>query len=231
MPPYLADWYRHGRQADRMNALPTPPIDGLALEPIAGAVPAWRAHCDAGSWLAAAAAVAQRGGRLAALWASDGRDAGQAFAVHAAFATYEGLLWLELPVPESQPVYPDLSLLYPCAGRMQRAAFDLMGLEARDADGSRPDARGWLRHGAWREDAHPLRRDVAAQARLDAGRCATTRSSRSRARACTRSRSARCTREPSSRAISASRSSASACCAWRSVSATSTRASKSASSP
>ena len=104
-----------------MNALPPPPIDGLALEPIVGAVPAWRAHCDAGSWLAAAAAVAQRGGRLAALWTSDGRDAGQAFAVHAAFATHEGLLWLELPVPESGPVYPDLSLLYPCAGRMQRA--------------------------------------------------------------------------------------------------------------
>jgi Ni,Fe-hydrogenase III large subunit/Ni,Fe-hydrogenase III component G len=152
-----------------MNALPTPPIDGLALEPIAGAVPAWHALCDSGSWLTAAAAIAQRGGRLAARGASDGRDAGQAFAVHAAFATYEGLLCLELPVPESQPVYPDLSLLYPCAGRMQRAAFDLTGLEARDADGSRPDARSWLRHGAWREGAHPLRRDVAAQSRLHPG--------------------------------------------------------------
>jgi len=152
-----------------MNALPTPPIDGLALEPVAGAVPAWRALSDPAGWLAAAAAIARRGGRLAGLWTSDGRDAGQAFAVHAAFATYEGLLCLELPVSESQPVYPDLSLLYPCAGRMQRAVFDLVGLAAQDADGVRPDARGWLRHGAWRENTHPLRREVDAQARLDPG--------------------------------------------------------------
>lgn len=152
-----------------MNALPPPPIAGLAFDPIPGAVPAWHGQCDAGSWLRAAAAIAQRGGRLATLWASDGRDAAQAYAMHAAFATHEGLLWLELPVSEAQLAYPDLSLLYPCAGRMQRAAFDLMGLEARDADGARPDARGWLRHGAWRESAHPLRRDVAAQVRLDPG--------------------------------------------------------------
>jgi Ni,Fe-hydrogenase III large subunit/Ni,Fe-hydrogenase III component G len=152
-----------------MTAATPPAIDGLALEPLAGAAPAWRAVCDAGSWLGGAAAIAQRGGRLAALWASDERDAGHGFAVHAAYATHEGLLWLELPLPASQPVYPDLSQRFPCAGRMQRAAFDLMGIEARDADGSRPDARSWLRHGAWRETAYPLRRDVGAAERLAPG--------------------------------------------------------------
>jgi Ni,Fe-hydrogenase III large subunit/Ni,Fe-hydrogenase III component G len=146
-----------------------PPIAGLTLEPLAGAVPAWRATCNAGEWLGACAAIAQGGGRLAALWASDERDARGGYAVHAALAAYEGVLWLELPVTESQPSYPDLSALFACAGRMQRAVFDLMGLEPRDSDGGRPDARGWLRHGAWRDDVHPLRRDVAAAAALAAG--------------------------------------------------------------
>ncbi|HUN70061.1 MAG TPA: NADH-quinone oxidoreductase subunit C [Burkholderiales bacterium] len=149
---------------------PPPLIPGLAVEPIPGAVPAWRASCEAKSWLAACTAVAQGGGRLAALWASDERDARGGFAVHAALVTYEGLLWLELPVAEAQPAFPDLSGIFACAGRMQRALFDLMGLEARSAGaGARPDPRGWLRHGAWREDAHPLRRDIAAHAPLAAG--------------------------------------------------------------
>ena len=56
------------------------------------------------------------------------------------------------------------------------------------------------------------------------------RSSRSKAKACTRSRSARCTPAPSSRGTSASPSSAKRSCAWRSGWATSTRASRSASS-
>jgi Ni,Fe-hydrogenase III large subunit/Ni,Fe-hydrogenase III component G len=144
-------------------------IPGLALEPLAGAVPAWRAVCNAKEWLDVCTAIAQGGGRLAALWASDECDARGGYAVHAALAAYEGMLWLELPVPESQPSYPDLSALFACAGRMQRAAFDLMGLEARDAGGGRPDPRGWLRHGAWRDDVHPLRRDIAAAAPPAAG--------------------------------------------------------------
>jgi Ni,Fe-hydrogenase III large subunit/Ni,Fe-hydrogenase III component G len=152
-----------------MSPRQIPAIADLDLEPLAGAVPAWHAACNAERWLHASAAVARQGGCLAALWASDERDGGGGFAMHAAFATYEGLLWLDLPVPESRPVYPDLSLLYPCAGRMQRAVFDLMGIEARGLDGDRPDSRSWLRHGAWRDGVHPLRRDIAADARLDAG--------------------------------------------------------------
>jgi len=149
--------------------LSPPAIDGITLEPLPGAVPAWHAACDAGSWLGASSAVAQRGGRLAALWASDEREARGGHSVHAAFATYEGLLWLELPVPDARPAYPDLSSLFACAGRMQRAVFDLTGLEARDVEGARPDARGWLRHGAWRDGVHPLRRDIGADAALAPG--------------------------------------------------------------
>jgi hypothetical protein len=44
---------------------------------------------------------------------------------------------------------------------MQRAAFDLMGVQAVAPDGRAPDARRWLRHGAWSAEEFPLRRDFA----------------------------------------------------------------------
>src|SRR5512143_94942 len=119
------------------------PLPGLALHALPGAVPAWHARCERGQWLAAAQQVAAGGGRLAALWTSDERDAGGAYAAHALYATFEGLLWLELAATEAAG-YPDLSATFPCARRMQRAAFDLTGVSAHGA----ADARNWLRHGA-----------------------------------------------------------------------------------
>ncbi len=146
-----------------------PPLEGLKLESLPGAAPVWRTRCAAGQWLAAAEAIAAAGGRLAALWASDERDAGEGYAVHALLAAHEGLLWLELPLAEPAAGYPDLSAAFPSARRMQRAACDLVGVRALAPDGAPPDSRGWLRHGAWAADAHPLRRDVALDAQLAAG--------------------------------------------------------------
>jgi len=146
-----------------------PPIEGLSLEPLPGAAPVWRALCDRGQWLATCEAAAANGGRLGALWASDERDARGGFSVHALLVAYEGLLWLELPVAAAADGYPDLSSEFPCARRMQRAAFDLVGLPALARDGTPPDSRGWLRHGAWTADTHPLRRDLAVRARLAPG--------------------------------------------------------------
>jgi Ni,Fe-hydrogenase III large subunit/Ni,Fe-hydrogenase III component G len=143
-----------------------PPVEGLTLAALPGAVPCWRARCDAAQWLAASKAVADAGGRLAALWACDERDPADAGAaqrgasLHALLAAYEGLLWLELPLADPSAGYPDLSAIFPCAQRMQRAAFDLVGTPARGA----ADARKWLRHGAWPAEAFPLRRDSAAAA-------------------------------------------------------------------
>src|SRR5690242_14000903 len=134
------------------------PVSGLDLEALPGAVPAWRARCERGPWLAAAERIAAGGGRLAALWASDERDAGGGFAAHALFATFEGLLWLELAVAEAEG-YPDLSAIFPGARRMQRAAFDMTGVRARGA----ADLRKWLRHGAWPAEVFPLRKEFAAQ--------------------------------------------------------------------
>jgi len=145
------------------------PIPGLKLEPLPGAAPAWRALCDRSQWLAACEATAAAGGRLGALWASDERDHHGGFSAHALLVAYEGLLWLELPVTAPAAGYPDLSAVFPSAGRMQRTAFDLLGLAAIAPDGKRPDGRGWVRHGAWTAERHPLRRDTGLDEHLAAG--------------------------------------------------------------
>lgn len=140
----------------------TPTLPDIRLAPVAGAVPAWRAEVDAAHWQSACEAVAQAGGRLAALWASDGDVRGSALRVCALLVAYEGLICLELPVADRAPTYPDLSPLFPAAARMQRAAFDLVGVRAVLPDGSVADARSWLRHAAWPDSAFPLRNAFSA---------------------------------------------------------------------
>jgi Ni,Fe-hydrogenase III large subunit/Ni,Fe-hydrogenase III component G len=133
----------------------TPALPGIDLVPVASAVPAWRAALDAQRWRAACEAAARAGARHGALWASDERDRGRGFTVQALLVLHEGLVCLDLPLPEGQPAYPDLSGIFACATRMQRAARDLTGVIA---DGA-ADQRQWLRHGAWLSDAFPLRHD------------------------------------------------------------------------
>ncbi|HET9469485.1 MAG TPA: NADH-quinone oxidoreductase subunit C, partial [Usitatibacter sp.] len=131
-------------------------IPGLPIfHRLAGEAPADFARVTAAQWTEAARAVHAAGGRLVALWAADRRDAGAEFSVYAAYATAEGLSILDLHVAEANPSYPDLSGRFACAGRMQRAVRDLVGLAAAGA----ADARPWLRHAAWGESEHPLRRE------------------------------------------------------------------------
>jgi Ni,Fe-hydrogenase III large subunit/Ni,Fe-hydrogenase III component G len=129
----------------------------LALSALPGALPGWRAITEAGRLREVCAATAAEGARLAALWGSDERDAGAGFRLQAVLTDGDGLLWLQVPLAADNPVYPDLSDIFPCAGRMQRAAFDLLGMRA-----NAEDQRKWLRHGAWRGDEFPLRRDFTA---------------------------------------------------------------------
>lgn len=126
-----------------------------------GGAQAWRARLEAEAWRAACESISAAGGRLCALWASDDRDRFGGFTVHALFGLDAGLACLDLALSGTR--FPDLSDLFPAAARMQRAIRDLMGLEAGD------DSRGWLRHGAWRENEHPLRCDVPLDAKLAPG--------------------------------------------------------------
>jgi Ni,Fe-hydrogenase III large subunit/Ni,Fe-hydrogenase III component G len=123
-----------------------------------GAVPATLMVADEAGWIEAARDVHDAGGRLVAIWGSDHRDRDGKFSMHAAYEIPAGLFVAELPIESGSPAYPGLAGLFPTAQRMQRAARDLLGLVADDL----ADARPWLRHGAWRSDEFPLRRDFAA---------------------------------------------------------------------
>ncbi len=137
-----------------------PGID-LDLHVLPGAVPASHARVDAAQWTDAARLVRDAAGRLVALWGADNRDRGAGFSIFAAYAARDGLVVVELPLAADAASYPEIAGLFPVADRMQRAAYDLLGLYAQGASDKRP----WLRHGAWREDEFPLRRDFDAAAR------------------------------------------------------------------
>ena len=126
----------------------------LGLRRLAGPLPVWHAGVGSDDWLAAARAVREGGGRLVALWGSDASG----LAAHAAYAVQDGLAWLELRLPADRPSYPDLAPVFPAAARMQRAAADLLGINAQDA----VDVRPWLNHGAWPADYFPLRQSALA---------------------------------------------------------------------
>ena len=133
-------------------------ISGFSLDckRLPTALPIWHATVRAETWQVVARGVATKGGRLVALWGSDRtRGASGDLSVSAAYAVREGLLWLDLPLAKRIAKYPDLVPFFPCAGRMHRAAADLLGIGAEGVADQRP----WLSHGAWSEDSLPLRRD------------------------------------------------------------------------
>jgi len=120
-----------------------------------GVVPAAVATVDAAQWTTLASAFAADG-RLVALWGSDRHRAGEGIVVLCAYAADDGLALVRLPLADDALDYPDLSALFPAAGRMQRAMRDLLGVTAAGAE----DERAWLRHGAWPPDWYPLRDDA-----------------------------------------------------------------------
>jgi Ni,Fe-hydrogenase III large subunit/Ni,Fe-hydrogenase III component G len=127
----------------------------LDVHRLTAPLPVWRARVDAAGWSSSAQSAAASGARLVALWGTDRSEGGApALSACAAYLAGTGLYWIDLPLDAARPHYPDLSALFPFAGRMQRAAFDLVGIVADGAQDRRP----WLNHGAWPADAFPLRR-------------------------------------------------------------------------
>jgi Ni,Fe-hydrogenase III large subunit/Ni,Fe-hydrogenase III component G len=139
-------------------------LAGLKLTKVPSAVPAWCATVEAAYLRSVCAAVRQDGGRLVALWGTDDRARDAGFTLHLAFVVEHALVWLSGHLPAQDPRFSDLSAVFPCANRMQRAVFDLVGLRH---DGG--DQRPWLRHAAWPADDFPLRRDVPVQPGFDNG--------------------------------------------------------------
>ena len=127
----------------------------MEVHPIPGAVPAWQGDPDRAHFSGLCSRIKAAGGRLVALWGSDERDQGRGFVLHVALTIRPGLVVLRLPLDAGQPVFPDLSVLFPAGNRMQRAAHDLLGIRPENG----PDLRPWLRHGAWPAQVFPLRKD------------------------------------------------------------------------
>src|SRR2546425_9262078 len=125
---------------------------GIQLAPLPGAVPVRTGEVTSDRLAAACHAVHEAGGLLIALWGSDDRDRGNIFTLRVALQDEDGLVVLALPVAEKESEYPDLSKIFPAAGRMQRAAYDLLGVRSQNAD-----ARAWLRHASWPNYVFPLR--------------------------------------------------------------------------
>jgi Ni,Fe-hydrogenase III large subunit/Ni,Fe-hydrogenase III component G len=121
------------------------------------ALPALRGAVSSGQLLGACRLAWESGGQLVALWTSDERDRRRGFVVHVALRDSDGLTLLDYTVPDERTTYPDLAPIFPAANRMQRAAFDLLGVQS-DNDDQRP----WLWQAAWPIDQFPLRRDFVA---------------------------------------------------------------------
>ena len=113
-------------------------------------MPAW--HASTADLRGVAEKARAQKARLVALWASDERTR---FSLHVAFGVRAGLLWLTVPLEREHPRYPGIADLFPAASRMQRAAYDLLGVHAEGG----ADHRKWLRHGAWPAGTFPLRKD------------------------------------------------------------------------
>jgi Ni,Fe-hydrogenase III large subunit/Ni,Fe-hydrogenase III component G len=137
----------------------------IDAQPMPGAMPCWRASVALTDLRPLAEKARAQQARLVALWASDETQRGAGYALHVAFALREGLLWISAPLERAHPRYSGIADLFPAALRMQRAAYDLMGVHAQDS----PDHRKWLRHGAWPGGQFPLRKDFDAGARFEPG--------------------------------------------------------------
>jgi Ni,Fe-hydrogenase III large subunit len=129
---------------------------GLTAATVPCVVPAVRAAATGSQLLMACRGIREQGGELVTLWLTDERDRDAGFCLRVVLRDGDGLVILEHTMPDGGQ-YPDLASLFPAAGRMQRAAFDLTGI-ASDADDQRP----WLWMASWPIDQFPLRRDFVA---------------------------------------------------------------------
>ncbi|MFC0400414.1 NADH-quinone oxidoreductase subunit C [Paraburkholderia rhizosphaerae] len=146
-------------------------IDALGLDGIerlssaARTATAFFTRSDATVWVRTAIAIREHGGRLISLWGA--QEPVGTFSIRAAYAFEDGLLWVQLPADadasRGADGYPDLSVIFPCASRMQRAVFDLHGVRAIGTADTRP----WLNHGNWPTDYFPLQTQSSGHERFE----------------------------------------------------------------
>jgi Ni,Fe-hydrogenase III large subunit len=119
--------------------------------PIGGAPSARAISVEPDAWRPVLETAAAAGARLLGLWAES--DPASGAGVYAAVLAVAGPLVIHLPLGRELR-YRGIEDLFPAAGRMQRAAADLSGVQATSAD-----TRPWLRHAAWDARTFPLVED------------------------------------------------------------------------
>ncbi|MHB8252611.1 MAG: hydrogenase large subunit [Acidiferrobacter sp.] len=119
-----------------------------------GLLPTYRTYVDKDQWRRFCLQCSKEGGRLAALWGADARREDHGFLVHAVLISTDHWLWLTYRADGEPPSYPDISDVFPAAIRLQRAIYDLLGIQSGAID-----KRPWLRHAAWSPTSFPLRHD------------------------------------------------------------------------
>jgi Ni,Fe-hydrogenase III large subunit/Ni,Fe-hydrogenase III component G len=137
---------------------------GLAAASLPGPIPAQRVPVSSGQLLAACRLGWEQGARLVALWITDDRDRQRGFSLRIALHDQDGVTLLEYTIPDASSTYPDISTIFPAANRMQRAAFDLVGV-ASESDDQRP----WLWLASWPIDKFPLQRDFVTSPKWEPG--------------------------------------------------------------
>lgn len=147
----------------RIDALGLPELAQLSA--LDGRASAFLARVDSETWVRIASTVREGSGRLISLWGAE--EATGTFVMSAAYAIEDGVLWLQLPATgahdDDEGSYPDLSSIFPCASRMQRAVHDLIGLRAARAGDTRP----WLNHGHWPANYFPLQKLFSGSERFE----------------------------------------------------------------
>jgi Ni,Fe-hydrogenase III large subunit/Ni,Fe-hydrogenase III component G len=137
---------------------------GISTAALKSPIPARRCPVSSGQLLAACRLSWEQGGQLVALWATDDRDLQRGFCLRVLLRDADGFILLEHILPDERARYPDLAPIFPVANRMQRAAFDLVGVQC-DADDQRP----WIWAAAWPIDRFPLRRDFEPSPKWEPG--------------------------------------------------------------
>jgi len=136
----------------------------FATAALPAGVPARRCAVDGMGLLTSCRVAWEQGAHLVGLWGSDDRDRGRGFTIDVVVRDADGLVMFEHTLPDVDSTYPDLSIVFPAANRMQRATFDLLGIAA-DSDDQRP----WVWQASWPIDCYPLRRDFEALAKWQPG--------------------------------------------------------------
>ena len=133
--------------AERLRA--TLPAVALTPRTEPGLMPAMVVTVAAGDWAALGSAAHGLGARWSACWGEPEPDHWRAWVLYELGGAY---VLAQTALDPRAPRLPSLTPMFAAADRPERAIHDLLGVVFE----GHPDTRRWLRHQAWRAEAHPL---------------------------------------------------------------------------